>query len=49
MGLKVGCLAVFFHHHVTTMSVHMHAYHYPLSMKVEQKQICEQSFYAEKI
>lgn len=30
MGLKVGCLAGFLHHYVMIMSVHTHAYHYPL-------------------
>jgi len=30
MGLTVGCLAGFYHHCVTTMSMHMHAYRYPL-------------------
>ena len=28
--LNVGCFAGFCHHHLTAMSVHMHAYHYPL-------------------
>ena len=30
MGLKVGCFAGFCDHCLTTMSAHMHAYHYPL-------------------
>jgi len=30
MGLKVGCLAGFFHHRVTTTSMHTHTYRYPL-------------------
>jgi len=30
MGLKVGCLAGFYHHHVMTTSVYMHAYRHPL-------------------
>ena len=29
-GPKVGCFAVFCHHHLTTMCAHTHAYHYPL-------------------
>ena len=30
MGPKVGCFAGFYHHRLTTMSAHMHAYRYPL-------------------
>ena len=30
MGSKVGCFAGFYHHPVTTISVHTHAYCYPL-------------------
>jgi len=30
MGLKAGCLAGFYHHRVTTMSMHMPVYRYPL-------------------
>ena len=29
-GPKVCCFAGFFHHRLTTMSAHTHAYHYPL-------------------
>ena len=39
MGSKVDYLVGFFHHSVTTMSVFMHVYRYPL----EQKQVCEPS------
>ena len=48
MGLKIGCLAGFFHHCVTTTSVHMHVYHYPL-YEIGTKQICERSLYVENI
>jgi len=48
MGLKVGCLAGFFHHHVTTMSVHTHAYCY-LLYESGTKQVSERLLYAEKI
>ena len=37
-NLKVGCLAGFWHHSVTTTSAHTHAYCYPL-LKVDQKQV----------
>ena len=30
MGQKIGCFASFCHHPLTTMSAHMHAYHFPL-------------------
>ena len=30
MGPKVGCFTNLCHHHLITMSVHMHVYHYPL-------------------
>ena len=30
MSLKVCCLASFFHHCLTTTSVHTHVHHYPL-------------------
>ena len=30
MGPKVGCFAGFCHHRLTAMSLHTHAYHYPL-------------------
>ena len=30
MGPKVGCFAGFCHHHLMTMSMHMHAYCYLL-------------------
>jgi len=30
MGLKVGCFAGFYHHHVITTTMHTHVYHYPL-------------------
>jgi len=29
-ALKLGCLAGFYHHCVTTMSVHTHVYYYTL-------------------
>ena len=48
MDSKAGCLADFWHHRVTTMSSHTHAY-LNLLFKVDQKQICEQWLYVEKI
>ena len=39
---KVGYFAGFCHHHLATMSVHMHVYHYPL-FESGMKQVCEQS------
>ena len=30
IDVKVGCFAGFCHHHVATMSAHMHAYCHPL-------------------
>ena len=47
MGSKVGCFAGFCHHYLTTMSVHMHVYHYPL-FESGTKRVCEQSLYAGK-
>ena len=45
MGSIVGCFASSFCHHcLATMSVHTHAYHYPL----ERNQVCEQSRYMYK-
>ena len=47
-GPKVGCFAGFFHHRLTPMSAHMHAYRYPLvenGMKTGLRAIA----YAEKI
>ena len=41
MGSKVCYLAGFWHHYMTTTSVHKHAYR--LCLKGEQKQVCEQS------
>ena len=43
VGQNAGCFADFCHHHLAITSVHTHAYRYPL--KVEGKQICEQSLY----
>ena len=45
--LKVGCFVDFFHHHVMTMSAYTYAC-MPIAilcLKVEQKQVCEQSLY----
>ena len=47
MASKVGCFAGFWHHHLMIMSVYIHACCYPL--KLEQKQVSEQSLYVEKI
>ena len=41
--------ADFWHHHVMTTSARMCVYITILSLKVDQKQVCEQSLYVEKI
>ena len=48
MGSKASCLTGFWHHRMTNTSMRTHAYPI-LCLKVDQKQVCEQSLYVEKI